>query len=208
MNVSNLENASIENPVCPVCGTSYQAGTTHCAADGAKLVSPDKLIPRGGAVNPGAPGYVAGVNTPAFRKASVFFRFIAWLVDELITGILSIPSIILFVLFCEESGHYGHDADTYFMISLVTGLIPIIYFLIKDGLFQGQSVGKKVVGIKVINIRDASNCTKGRSAIRALAGVLVSLVCFGGIVEPCLVLFSSEGRRLADRAASTMVVKA
>lgn len=229
----NLEEEFTENPVCPVCGINYQAGTTYCAADGSKLVSPDKMIPKcvicgaqyskgvkfctkdGGEVIPEALRYVTGINkrqeVPKYEKAGLGSRFVASVVDFLFYFLLMIPAIVFFCLGLDSANSYSHhvEAIIFFILAFVAYLMPFIYSFIKDGLFQGQSIGKKVVNIKVIKIEDSSNCTKGTSAIRALIGGLLCLIPYcGWLIEPIVVLCSSDGRRLADKAAGTMVVKA
>ncbi len=229
----NLEEEFIENPVCPVCGINYQEGTTYCAADGSKLVSPDKMIPKcvicgaqyskgvkfctkdGGEVIPEALRYVTGINkrqeVPKYEKAGLASRFVASVVDFFFCFLLTIPAIVFFILGIDSAGHSWHydEAITFFVLAFVAYLIPLIYSFIKDGLFQGQSIGKKVVNIKVIKIEDLSNCTKGTSAIREFISVLLCCIPYvGWLIEPIVVLCSSDGRRLADKAAGTMVVRA
>jgi len=42
---SNLEAEFIETPTCPVCGKTFPTGTKFCNEHGAKLASPEQLIP-------------------------------------------------------------------------------------------------------------------------------------------------------------------
>ena len=232
----NLEESYIINPVCPICHKTYPAGSSFCSADGAKLVSPEKLTPKcvicgtpyssetkfcpkdGGAVIPEALRYVQNgkVNTPVTlypQKASLGNRFVASLLDGLICVGLSIPAIIFYAIgMANVSYNYYGSTDYsgsvfYFFIALILYFLPLVYTFIKDGLGEGQSWGKKAMNIKVINVSDNSNCNKGTSALRALISWLINLVPFiGWLIEPIMVLATSDGRRLADKAAGTMVV--
>jgi uncharacterized RDD family membrane protein YckC len=50
-------------------------------------------------------------------------------------------------------------------------------------------------------------CSTGESSTRTLVGGLVGAApLIGWVVEPGLVLFSSDGRRLGDKAAGTQVI--
>ena len=41
-----------------------------------------------------------------------------------------------------------------------------LYFLFRDGLFDGQSIGKKLVGLRVVNL-DGNKCTFKKSFLKA-----------------------------------------
>lgn len=203
---------------------SQDISSWFCSADGAKLVSPEKLTPKcvicgtlyssetkfctkdGGAVIPEAYRYAqnGNVNTSATlypNKASLGSRFVASLLDDLICVGLSIPAIIFFVIGMESGSVF------FFFLAFILYFIPLFYTFIKDGLGEGQSWGKKTMDIKVIHVSDNTNCTKRISALRALISVLINLVPFiGWLIEPIMVLATSDGRRLADKAAGTMVV--
>lgn len=232
----NLEESFIEDPICPVCRKSYPAGSTYCIVDGTKLVSSDKLIPKcvicntqypadtkfcpkdGGAIIPEALRSFAGNSyhndsNEYIVKSDIGIRFIAAIIDVLIEAGLSVPAIAFYMLgvagFTTNSlGYPVHRSlPIFFILSFFAYFIPIIYMLIKDGIGEGQSFGKKIMRIKVIKVNDLSNCTMGVSVIRNLIGIFIVLIPFvGWLIEPIMVLVSSDGRRVADRIAGTMVV--
>jgi uncharacterized RDD family membrane protein YckC len=228
----NLENEFIENPVCPRCHKSFLTGTRFCDVDGSKLTSPDKLIPKcikcgkvypadtkfcpddGGAVIPEALRYVnANVSNRnangVYAKASLGNRFLASLLDGLIIIGLAIPAIIFYAIGIDQSRSWDNDnADRMFVGAAFLYIIPLIYSFIKDGIGNGQSWGKKALGLMVVYLPTNTPCTKGTSALRALIGGLISAIPFvGWLVEPIMVLATEDGRRLADKAASTQVVE-
>ena len=232
----NLEESFIINPICPICHKTYPAGSSFCSADGAKLVSPEKLTPKcvicgtqyssetkfcpkdGGAVIPEALRYAKKGNVNTYtslylNKASLGSRFVASLLDGLICAGLSIPAVIFYVIGMANVSHSYYGSTDYsgsvffFFLAFILYIIPLVYIFIKDGLGEGQSWGKKAMEIKVINVSDNSNCTKGTSALRALISWLINLIPFvGWLIEPIMVIATSDGRRLADKAAGTMVV--
>ena len=102
------------------------------------------------------------------------------------------------------------------------------YLLIADGLFDGRSVGKKVIGLKVVFDSDkdtAVNCTYRESALRnsplaagyVLAGILGIVPLLGWILsfaviavilifESLVMIGSEDDMRLGDEIAKTRVV--
>ena len=44
--INNKDDEFIENPVCPKCHKVFVTGIKHCDADGSRLVSSDKMIPK------------------------------------------------------------------------------------------------------------------------------------------------------------------
>lgn len=220
--------------VCPKCMTTYPAGSTFCPRDGEKLTtsnnlayycekcgtkynSDTKFCPKdGGTVVCRIAGQhysqQSGTNV-SFEKASLGSRFLASLLDGLICGVLAIPAIVLYAIGLSNATHnydYYEDygkAGGYFLFAFILYLVPLTYTFIKDGLGNGQSWGKKAMGLRIIKVKDCSKCTKGASALRALVSTLVSMIpLVGWIIEPIMVLTTSDGRRLADKAAGTMVV--
>lgn len=220
--------------VCPKCMTTYPAGSTFCPRDGEKLTtsnnlayycekcgtkynSDTKFCPKdGGTVVCRIAGqhYSQQSDTNvSFEKASLGSRFLASLLDGLICGVLAIPAIVLYAIGLSNATQnydYYEDygkANGHFLFAFILYLIPLTYTFIKDGLGNGQSWGKKAMGLRIIKVKDCSKCTKGASTLRALVSTLVSMIpLVGWIIEPIMVLTTSDGRRLADKAAGTMVV--
>ncbi|NQT35606.1 RDD family protein, partial [bacterium] len=79
-------------------------------------------------------------------------------------------------------------------------------YFIKDGLGNGQSWGKRAVGLMVVQLIDDTPCTKLKSSLRGLVTMLLGAVPFGSFVEPIMVIATKDGRRLADMAAETKVI--
>lgn len=96
-------------------------------------------------------------------------------------------------------------------IWVVIGFPPLIYDLVCEILFNGQSLGKRVMNIKVIKL-DGTQPTIGSYLIRHIMRLIDSpsplTVTLGiwwiGLVS---VLASGKGQRLGDVAAGTTVIK-
>jgi len=85
-------------------------------------------------------------------------------------------------------------------VAMVGVLVAVAYLLLADGLPQGQSVGKRVLDIAVIDRRTHQPCTYGQSFLRNF------LLAVLGIFD-WIFIFGRTHQRLGDRAANTIVVR-
>jgi len=235
----NLELEYIKNPVCPKCKTLYPTNTKFCVNDGSKLVRQQDLIPKCIICNtsysddikfcPRDGGEVKIVLTRQFSqpiygqtqayqkfgtnqkypKASLGNRFLAALLDGLISVGLSIPAFIFFAIgMAKVDSFYEKDsAIGLFYIAFLFYMIPLVYNFIKDGLGHGQSWGKKALDLMVVNLGNNTPCDKGKSFLRNFISGLVAIIPFvGWLIEPIMVLANEDGRKLGDKAANTQVI--
>jgi uncharacterized RDD family membrane protein YckC len=224
----NPEQVPVEDPVCPVCATEYPTGTSFCPKDGSKLVSHDDLVPRcaicgtvytdgtkfcpvdGGRVTQFASrpvGQMPAHGIVSYPKASQSHRFLAWLVDIVIMLAFSIPALVCF--FASIVGEYsgGSSSGGLIALALLLYIIPIMYGLLKDSLGQGQSWGKRLFSIMVVNLENNMPCDTGKSALRNLVSALVSAIPFvGWLIEPLMVLVTVDARKIGDIVARTQVI--
>jgi uncharacterized RDD family membrane protein YckC len=127
-------------------------------------------------------------------KASLLLRVIAKLVDFIIIAIAikAIPQV-------------GYFAS-------------LVYLLISDGLFDGRSLGKKIIKLKVISLPGGTPGTFRDSMVRNITFILSLLLykipllgwIFAVVIlalEFLLMLGNPEGMRLGDDMANTMVVE-
>ncbi len=94
----------------------------------------------------------------------------------------------------------------------------LVYLLIGDGLFDGRSLGKKIIRLRVVSTETGNPGTFRDSMVRnitfAFSLLLYKIPLLGWIfvllitvLEFLLVLGSEEGMRLGDDLASTKVVE-
>ena len=131
----------------------------------------------------------------------------------------------------EEQGKAGLLLRTaakildFILIAAVMEIIPkvgffagIAYILLSDGLFDGRSIGKKIIKLQVVSSIDNLPCTFKDSILRnstlAFGFGLTIVPWIGWIffvvvlaVEFILVLGSSERKRLGDEIAKTFVLE-
>ena len=92
--------------------------------------------------------------------------------------------------------HTGIGKEAAFIFAVSIG---VIYFLFSDGLPNGQSIGKRILKIRVVDIETLHPCSLSQSFIRNITFPL-------GIIDWMFIFFGSH-RRLGDFMASTIVVK-
>lgn len=169
---------------CPFCGAEVQPDSLYCLNCGKKL--PEKRPPTGVSAwetTPTQPTYQPAPSVtykPLYQakpyhpamKAPMGERCIALLIDGAISSIFS-------YVFC----------------------VGFIYDIIKDGIREGQSVGKGLMGLRVVDFQTGMPATMGQSFIRN---------CCPGCLDGCccylVALMDQDGRRIGDQAAGTVVI--
>jgi uncharacterized RDD family membrane protein YckC len=224
---SSLYEAVIEDPVCPACKTEYPAGINFCTKDGSRLISRADMVPRcpicgtvymdggnfcqidGGKIAlPGASPHTADHGVVFYSRASLSSRFLAALLDGVITLGLAIPALTCYLVAIGQS--YADDSSStgFFLLGLLFYIIPLVYSLIKDSLGNGQSWGKRPFSLMVVNLENNMPCSTGKSAGRNFISGLISIIPFvGWLIEPLMVLITIDGRKLGDMAADTQVIE-
>jgi uncharacterized RDD family membrane protein YckC len=150
------------------------------------------------AAPPGPPGLTGGRR---YMKAPFGPRLLAYIVD----GIVSVGAIAITIALAStvlrNNGFIG--------FAVVASVIwAFFYGFTKDGREGGQSIGKEMLNLMVVNTTTNQPCSMGESALRALVLFAVNLVpIFGWIIEPIFALADPDGRRLGDRAANTQVIR-
>ena len=115
-------------------------------------------------------------------------RFQGQFIDGLVTYLLGYLSFYVLSFFASK------ELSGYFGIAIGIG-----YLLLSDSLPNGQSIGKKLLGIRVVNIKTMRPCSVLQSFLRNVTFPL-------GIFDWAFIFFGSH-RRLGDFIASTIVVK-
>jgi uncharacterized RDD family membrane protein YckC len=126
-------------------------------------------------------------------------RFLAYLIDWGLT----VGALIAFVLVGLLAGVI---ADALEVIILVIGYIVTagagIYFAVLNGT-RGQSPGKALIGLKVVDSRTGQLIGGGMGFVRGIAGIINSLACYIGWFWP---LWDDQRQTFADKIISTVVL--
>jgi len=139
-----------------------------------------------------------GVNF-SLPLAGVFTRLLAVIIDQAVitVGIIMISSIAAIV------GAFSADIAIAFII-LMQFLIATSYGILIEWYWNGQTVGKRILKIQVID-ESGMHITFAQIAIRNLLRIidlLPAFYCIGAIFFIC----SRRNKRLGDIAANTVVV--
>jgi len=140
--------------------------------------------------------------TFAYEVAGVGSRFLAQLVD--LAVFIAIMVALLSVLYAVVST--THDLNLALILWSVLSFVLIFgYFPVAEGLTHGQTLGKRVVRLRVVGDR-GEPVTITQVAIRNLVRVVDFLpFAYGAGV---LTMFAgARGKRLGDYAAGTVVVR-
>jgi len=135
-------------------------------------------------VSAGLPAY-GGVT---LGLASRWTRFFGQMIDASIAGI----PMFLATSIARFSGRMP--------LSLIVlgALFSFFYLFLADGLHEGQSVAKQLLGVRVVDVKTGAPCTFGQSFVRNICTI------FGPL--DWLWIFGERHQRLGDKIAGTIVV--
>jgi uncharacterized RDD family membrane protein YckC len=137
----------------------------------------------------GPPAY-GGSTGPSGPRAGFWVRFAAALLDGIILGIVG---TILRAITGDALG------------SLLSLALDFAYFGYFEGGPSGQSIGKKVLDIRVVRFADGGPLGWGTALLRHLASYLSALVCGLGYFW---MLWDPEKMTWHDKLSHTVVVPA
>ncbi len=161
---------------CPNCRFVNRTGA-FCSNCGYSFVG--RTLPAAG-----------GGDTIPPNLASLGDRFLAQVLD---TMIAVTPVIFAFLV-----GLVWRPAGIVMAIPAI--LFALFYLLFADGFRGGQSFGKKMLGMAVINAATGRACTLAESFIRNLLLALLGWIDW-------IFILGKRRQRLGDRAARTLVIK-
>lgn len=187
-------------PYCANCGKELTPGAAFCPYCGTVVavgIPPTIVAPQ--------------AATTSANYADLSQRIIAAIIDSIIVGIAVgiLSSIFVFSgLGMLGFSGMGHMFASPWMwapwIWLVGLLIPIGYYTYLEGT-SGQTIGKKIIKIKVIKA-NGSPCDLASAFLRSILRVVDSLVI--GLVGIIVISVTEKRQRVGDIVANTIVVRA
>ena len=142
-----------------------------------------------------------------FAVAGIGSRFLAILIDVLIQAAISVVAIVAFSLIVSSLALRGPRTGLW-----VAALFLLFYFLLYFGyyaffeiIWNGQTPGKRKVGIRVIK-DDGRPLTPAESIGRNLMRIVDWLPFFYGVGIICA-FFSKGNKRLGDLVVGSLVVR-
>lgn len=168
---------------------------------------------QGGPYNPYAPyGGATGYGDPG-QLATWFPRVGATILDFLITAPFWVIAIIV-ISATTKAGTYdpttgvitpggASGAGLGIAAVLYLGAFAFqLYQLYRQGT-TGQTIGKKIVGLRVIREADGQYTGFGMAFVRGLAHLLDGLACYIGFLWP---LWDAKRQTFADKVCGTVVI--
>jgi uncharacterized RDD family membrane protein YckC len=96
-----------------------------------------------------------------------------------------------------------------FLESLLVGLFILVYAAILDGGPRGQTLGKRALGIRVVDARTAASIGYPRGIGRAAGKFVANLLtnaCLIGLLDYLWMLWDRENQTLHDKMVGSYVV--
>ena len=131
---------------------------------------------------------------PSGPRAGFGQRLGAYLIDILLVGVAGVAVVVILALIDESL--YGLGYVFWFVASLAYS----IYF---TGGPSGQTIGKRILGIRVIDFRTGGPIGYGRAVIRYIGQIISSWICYLGFLW---MLWDREKQTWADKMATSVVV--
>jgi uncharacterized RDD family membrane protein YckC len=143
---------------------------------------------------------------PQPSYAGFWLRFLAWLIDALISCAISFPLGIIIGLIMAASGSDLNSGDL-LLVRLSTNGFSIVagwlYYSLCESSSWQATVGKKVLGLRVTDL-DGQRISFLNATGRHFAKILSGLILGIGFI---MVAFTERKQGLHDMVASTLVVK-
>lgn len=131
------------------------------------------------------------------RLAGLGSRAIAIIIDTIVIAIIGVGLAAFTVGFGPSPADVGN---------LLVGAIGLLYFIILEAYADGQTLGKKLVNIKVVT-EDGGDLDIVGSLIRNVLRIIDALP-FLYIIGIIVIVVSDDNQRIGDIVGNTLVVKA
>jgi uncharacterized RDD family membrane protein YckC len=136
--------------------------------------------------------------TIQYELASIGNRAMAFFIDAMVVvGV----AIILAIVFSTSMRGANGQAILYFMV----GIVVAFYNLLSEILLDGQSIGKRSMGIKVVKLNGDAP-TAYDFFVRWVFRFVDTLLSFGALAA-LMVSSSSKSQRVGDMLAGTTVIR-
>jgi uncharacterized RDD family membrane protein YckC len=139
------------------------------------------------------------------RYAGFWIRFVAYIIDSIITGVvLFVLLVVTKPITCETSDGTTCIAGTTMISPLfwVLILIVAVYFIILWAV--GGTLGQRMLGMRVVNATTGGNLGLGRSILRYLGFIISTIPIYLGLIWAG---FDARKQGWHDKIAGSLVVR-
>lgn len=141
-----------------------------------------------------------------YEAAGLGYRLLATILDIIFMAVY----FGLVVLCLGITGYLNGDllsGDNFFISTLliISGLPILLYHFLSESFMNGQSLGKRIMGIKVVKL-DGTQAGISSYMLRSLFRI-IDIHIMNGVVAIICIPVSEKSQRLGDMAAGTTVIK-
>jgi uncharacterized RDD family membrane protein YckC len=158
--------------------------------------------------------------TPSVQYAGFWLRFLAYIIDALILGVVEMIVFLIFVgstglktmMSLKQSGDMQDEEaiaataammSSFIAIWLLIFIIQWLYFALMESSVGQATLGKKALGIQVTDIQ-GNKISFARATGRFFGKIISGMILFIGYI---MAGFTSKKQALHDMMADTLVVK-
>jgi uncharacterized RDD family membrane protein YckC len=191
-------------PFCTNCGAQLEPDASFCASCGTAVGAEPEIT--SGLEAATAPSQSAPQAASEPETVGLGLRFAAHLIDVIVVFILYwiIGSTIADMTNATTPEGFELEGGPALAAMLLTFIASILYFALTETYWGGQTLGKKLVGIKVTS-DDGSPCGFNQAVVRNVARLVDGFFFY--LVGIILILRSPKNQRLGDRIGNTIVVR-
>jgi uncharacterized RDD family membrane protein YckC len=140
---------------------------------------------------PAAPPYAQGPSGP---RANFGQRLVAFLIDVVV--IVVVVGVVVGIAVAID--------ETLGILAYILGIVgSALYYAYLEGSPSGQTIGKKALGIRVVDFNTGGPLGFGRGLIRWVARIPSQFLCYLGYLW---MLWDREKQTWHDKLATTVVV--
>jgi len=138
-----------------------------------------------------------------YQPAGFWLRYCALTLDGSLSTSIGVLIQMPFERPLEKMHAFGHDLR-YFIVSVLIEALPVLLYFVFPTLLWGQTLGKKIVGIRVIRANCQPDLDPSAVILRETVGKLLSFILLlGGFI---MAAFGERKRALHDHLAGTVVI--
>jgi uncharacterized RDD family membrane protein YckC len=189
---------------CSKCGATLPEGAVACAMCG----QPTGTVPVAGYA---AAGYAA-VAAPRVLYAGFWLRFVAWIIDRLILGVVT--RIIIFPVFGLSTLRMilrGHTQPEDFLplvgmlgrVFVISLVLDWLYYALMESSAWQATLGKKALGLRVTDMQ-GNRVSFGRASGRFFARIISDFTLLIGYI---MAGFTERKQALHDILAGCLVIR-
>jgi uncharacterized RDD family membrane protein YckC len=185
-------------PFCQYCGKEVSAGAGFCPSCGKPIASAQET--------PGPAFPQPNVTGLRPNLATEGERIVAVIID---TIIVFIASLVIFIPLVFLVGFFAFGSFGFLFFgpaTLLTWLLWLLYFTYFEST-SGQTIGKRVMNIRVVDDTTLQHLDFGRSLVRNILRIIDWLPFFY-LIGFILIVTNQNKQRIGDMAARSLVIKA